>query len=104
MTYIKGTVEIFYYINCFLSNIYSFTKFTNEKLWNLGYRYSPRILFSCSGYSPIYKYLCFIEQEQRLYFLKFVFLQCYKYLYLSVSIVFIIYILYYVVFLIVNGK
>ena len=46
----------------------------------IGYRYSPRVLFSCSGYTLIYKYLCYIEQEQGLYFLKFVFLQSYKYI------------------------
>ena len=46
----------------------------------IGYRYSPRILFSCSGYTLIYKYLCFIKQEQGLYFLKFIFLQSYKYI------------------------
>ena len=44
----------------------------------IGYRYSPRVLFSCSGYTLIYKYLCFIKQEQGLYFFKFIFLQSYK--------------------------
>ena len=46
----------------------------------IGYRYSPRVLFSCSGYTLIYKYLCFIKQEKGFYLLKFIFLQSYKYL------------------------
>ena len=46
----------------------------------IGYRYSPRVLFSCSGYTLIYKYLCFIKQEEGLYFFKFIFLQSYKYI------------------------
>ena len=50
----------------------------------IGYRYSPRVLFSCSGYTLIYKYLCYIEQEQGYYFLKFVFLQSYKYILLYI--------------------
>ena len=65
-----------------------------------GYRYCPRILFSCSGYSLIYKYLCYIGQEYSLYFLKFVFLQSYKYILLIFSIIFIRFLLFYVVFLI----
>ena len=42
-------------------------------------RYSPRVLFSCSGYSLVFKYLCFIDQGYNLYFLKFLLLQSYKY-------------------------
>ena len=53
----------------------------------IGYRYSPRVLFSCSGYTLIYKYLCYIEQEQGLYFLKFVFLQSYKYILLYLVLI-----------------
>ena len=54
----------------------------------IGYRYSPRILFSCSGYILIYKYLCYIEQEQGLYFLKFLFIQSYKYILLFLVLIF----------------
>ena len=62
----------------------------------IGYRYSPRILFSCSGYSLIYKYLCYIEQEQGLYFLKFVFIQSYKYILLFLVLIFFRYSIYFI--------
>jgi len=64
----------------------------------IGYRYSPRILFSCSGYTLVYKYLCYIEQEQSLYFLKFVFLQSYKYILLYLVIILFRYTVYEIVY------
>ena len=62
----------------------------------IGYRYSPRILFSCSGYTLAYKYLCYIEQEQGFYFLKFVFLQSYKYILLFSTVFLFKYSIYYI--------
>ena len=50
----------------------------------IGYKYSPRVLFSCSGYTLIYKFLSFIEQEGGFYFFKFLYLQSYKYILLSI--------------------
>ena len=73
-------------------------------LFLIGYRYSPRVLFSCSGYTLVYKYLCYIEQEQGLYFLKFVFLQFYKYIFLSLMIGIFRYSLYYINILIRQTK
>ena len=70
----------------------------------IGYRYCPRILFSCSGYILVYKYLCYIEQEKGLYFLKFMFLQSYKYILLIFFIIIIRYPLYYIVFLMRQEK
>ena len=61
-----------------------------------GLRYSPRILFSCSGFIFIYKFLCYIEQQQRFYFIKFVFLQSYKYILLIFVILFMHYCLYHI--------
>ena len=120
MTYIKGTIGIFIILTVFGQTFIALINLPtkNYGIWDyflmmrnffylilyIGYRYSPRILFSCSGYSLIYKYLCYLEQEQRLYFLKFVFLQFYKYIYLTLSIIFIRYLLYNVVFLITNSK
>ena len=120
MTYIKGTVGIFIILTVFgqtfvaLLNLptrnyglYDYYLMMKNPLYlflYIGYRYSPRILFSCSGYSLIYKYLCYIEQEQRLYFLKFVFLQSYKYIFLALSIVFFKYLLYDIVFFISYTK
>ena len=46
----------------------------------IGLRYSPRIILSCSGYTFIYKYLNFIDRQPKLYMLKFIFRQSYKYL------------------------
>ena len=61
-----------------------------------GLRYSPRILFSCSGFIFIYKFLCYIEQQQRFYFIKFIFLQSYKYILLIFVILFMHYSLYHI--------
>ena len=58
-------------------------------------RYCPRIIFSCSGYILIYKFLCYIETEQRYYFLKFLFLQSYKYILLLFVALYMRYLLYY---------
>ena len=44
-------------------------------------RYSPRIIFSCSGYTLSYKYLCYIEKRKNNFSaLKFIFYQFHKYL------------------------
>ena len=96
LTYIKGLIGLSIILNVFgltftiLMNIqikdYGIYDFYQTMI-NLffvfiyiGYRYSPRVLFSCSGYTLTYKYLCFIEQEKGLYFIKFLFLQSYKYI------------------------
>ena len=39
----------------------------------IGLRYCPRIIFSCSGYTLVYKYLCYLDQGCDYYFLKFFF-------------------------------
>ena len=70
----------------------------------IGYKYSPRILFSCSGYILIYKYLCYIEQERGLYFLKFLFLQSYKYILLFFILVIFRHSLYYIIILFRNER
>ena len=57
-------------------------------------RYSPRIILSCSGYILTYKFLCFIEQNPSYYFLKFIFLQSYKFLHLFIILIFMKYSLY----------
>ena len=120
MTYIKGVIGICIILTVFGQVFLSLLNLPNKNygIWDyyllmsnilypilfIGYRYCPRILFSCSGYSLIYKYLCYIEQEKGLYFLKFMFLQSYKYLLLIFSIIFIRFALYYVVFLITYVK
>ena len=55
----------------------------------IGIRYSPRIMFSCSGYTLSYKYLCFIRKNSEgFYMLKFIFYQSHKYLILIILILF----------------
>ena len=61
----------------------------------IGLRYSPRIILSCSGYTFIYKYLNFIDRQPKLYLLKFIFRQSYKYLLLLCIILYMRYSIYY---------
>ena len=56
-----------------LSKLFSktlFFEFLNDKvfytLFFIGLRYSPRIIFSCSGYTLAYKFLCFINKNFNL--------------------------------------
>jgi hypothetical protein len=42
----------------------------------IGLRFSPRIIFSCSGYTLVYKYLCAIEKN--ISFFKFILYQSHK--------------------------
>ena len=116
MTYIKGLIGISLILTIFGQTFVSIANFP-PKLYGLfdfneimshyilypflffGYRYGPRILFSCSGYSFIYKYLCYIEQEENFYFLKFIFLQSYKYILLFLVLFYFRYLLYYLIIL-----
>ena len=50
----------------------------------IGIRYSPRVIFSCSGYTLSYKYLSFIEKNsEKLSCFKFLFYQFHKYFLLT---------------------
>lgn len=70
----------------------------------VGLRYSPRILFSCSGYTLSFKYLSYIDQNKNYYFLKFIFRQLYKYLILILYMFNIRYSLYYIMCLLLGIK
>ena len=112
LTYIKGMIGISIILTIFgqtyiaLVNlpmreygIWDFHEIISDFLYIIifiGYRYSPRLLFSCSGYTLVYKYLCYIEQEQGYYFLKFVFLQSYKYILLFIVLIIFRYSMYYI--------
>ena len=112
LTYIKGMIGISIILTIFgqtyiaLVNlpmreygIWDFHEIISHFLYIIifiGYRYSPRLLFSCSGYTLVYKYLCYIEQEQGYYFLKFVFLQSYKYILLFIVLIIFRYSMYYI--------
>ena len=63
----------------------------------IGLRYSPRVLFSCSGYTLVYKYLSFIEKGISNYFIKFFGYHFYKYIVLIIYLLFLRYSLYYLI-------
>ena len=63
----------------------------------IGLRYSPRVIFSCSGYTLVYKFLSFIEQGNSYYFLKFFSYQFYKYVILIIFILNLRYSLYFLI-------
>ena len=86
---------------------YKYYNFVDNILYTIvfiGFRYSPRILFSCSGYTLIYKYLSFIEQGQGYYFIKFFIRQSYKYLLSFIFIIMLKFSLHNVIFLLRDAK
>ena len=51
----------------------------------IGLRYAPRVIFSCSGYTLAYKYLCYINKDFTfLSVFKFIFYQIHKYFFLII--------------------
>jgi len=46
----------------------------------IGLRYSPRIIFSCSGFMLAYKFLTYLNRGRFYHLFKFIFRQLYKYL------------------------
>ena len=96
ITYIKGILGISMILNLFgktffiLSNLphkvlatYKFYKAVVNPIYIIiffGFRYAPRLIFSCSGYTLMYKFLSFIERDPSFYFLKFLLLHSYKYI------------------------
>ena len=119
ITYIKGILGLSLILNVFgqtffiLSNLphktmetYQFYETVFSPFYFIifiGLRYAPRLIFSCSGYTLIYKFLFFIESESSFYFLKFLFLHGYKYILLICISLFMRYSLYYLNF-IIKGK
>ena len=112
ITYIKGILgistlfHIFGFTFLILSNkpikIFGAYQFYNT-IYNplyilafIGLRYCPRIIFSCSGYTLVYKFLCFIERDPNFCFIKFLILQSYKYILLILISLFMRYSLYYI--------
>ena len=120
LTYIKGiqAISMIFYVfgQTFLilcnfpakdfSIFFFYSLITNEfyGLLFIALRYSPRILFSCSGYSLVFKYLCFIDQGYNLYFLKFLLLQSYKYILLVFVAIFVRYSIYYIDMILFNRR
>ena len=112
LTYIKGIqgIAMILYIfgQTFLTlcnlpikeyKIYQFYSLINHWLFPIlfiGLRYCPRIIFSCSGYTFTYKYLCFLEQGHDYYFFKFLFSQSHKYILLIYIALFMRYSIYYI--------
>ena len=115
ITYIKGILSIsmilniigltFYILSNLPTKIISTTEFyetIKNPLYSLifiGLRYSPRVIFSCSGYTLSYKFLNFIENEQSYYLIKFIIIQSYKYILLIFITFFFGFSIYYLGFL-----
>ena len=70
----------------------------------VGLRYSPRIILSCSGYTLIYKYLNYIEQQPKFYMVKFILRQSYKYLLLLLVVLYMRYSVYYLNIILTDAK
>ena len=62
----------------------------------IGLRYCPRIIFSCSGYTLVYKFLNFIEHDSNFCFFKFLILQSYKFILLIIAVIYLRFCLYYI--------
>jgi hypothetical protein len=81
------------------SNFYElFNNYFIYPLFFIGLRYSPRIIFSCSGFTLSLKYLTFMEKKadnSLIKFTKFIFRQFHKYLLLLLIILFMRYSYYY---------
>ena len=112
ITYIKGILGISMILNIFgltflvvanlLTKILGSYQFY-DSIYNLVYifafialRYSPRIIFSCSGYTLIYKFLNFIEHDSNFSFFKFLILQSYKFILLILAVIYLRFCLYYI--------
>ena len=77
-----------------LSNFYNLLNSFQYFYFFYGLRYSPRILFSCSGYTLPYKYLSYLDKDANNNIIKFIFRHFYKYLILILFIIFSRYTLY----------
>ena len=75
---------------------YSLITSSYYTLFFIGLRYSPRILFSCSGFTLTYKYLKFLNSEVNNIF-KFIFKQFYKYIILVLIILYMRHSYYYLI-------
>ena len=111
ISYIKGVLGLSMLLNIFgqtyfiLSNIptkeldtYQYYETFLTPLYIIifiGLRYCPRIIFSCSGYTLVYKFLCFIEHDGNYCFFKFLILQSYKYILLILIVLFLRFAIYY---------
>ena len=112
ITYIKGILGLSMFLNIFgltffiLSNLptkilgtYQFYYSVNNLFYILafiGLRYCPRIIFSCNGYTLIYKFLNFIEHDPNFCFFKFLILQSYKFILLIFVSLYLRFCLYYI--------
>ena len=95
ITYIKGILGIAILFNIFGLTFFILSNLPHKILASqqfydtvtspfyfilfIGLRYAPRIIFSCSGYSLIYKFLFYIEEDSSFYFIKFLLYHSYKY-------------------------
>ena len=112
ITYIKGILGLSMFLNIIgltffiLSNLttkilgsYQFYISVNNPIYIfafIGLRYCPRIIFSCNGYTLIYKFLNFIDHDPNFCFFKFLILQSYKFILLIFVSLYLRFCLYYI--------
>ena len=120
ITYIKGILGISMILNIFGFTFLFIANLITKKLGSyqfydslynplyiiafIGLRYSPRIIFSCSGYTLIYKFLNFIEHDSNFCFIKFIILQSYKFILLILATIYLRFCIYYIDVFFLNIK
>ena len=69
--------------------MYDFLNFTLYLLFFIGLRYSPRIIFSCSGYTLSFKFISYIQKNDSFFgFVKFILYQIHKYILIIIFFLF----------------
>ena len=112
ITYIKGILGISMILNIFGLNFLIVANSLTKKQSSyqfytsvsgifyivdfIALRYCPRIIFSCSGYTLIYKFLNFIEHDSNFCFFKFLILQSYKFFLLILASIYLRFCIYYI--------
>ena len=75
--------------------MYDFLKFPLYILFFIGLRYSPRIIFSCSGYTLSFKFISYIQKNDSIFgVVKFILYQIHKYILIFLFFLFTRYSLY----------
>ena len=112
ITYIKGILGLSIFLNIFGLTFFILFNLPHKNISTrqfydtinnpfyiilfIGLRYSPRVIFSCSGYTLIYKYLFFLESNTSYSFLKFLMCNSYKYILLIIIALYMRFLIFYI--------
>ena len=96
ITYIKGILGLSIFLNIFGLTFFTLSNLPHKTtaikhfydtisspfycILYIGFKYAPRIIFSCSGYTLIYKYLFFLDQDSSNTWYQFLFFHSYRYI------------------------